>query len=80
MAMNWGAYTRTRAEGELENQLRRREIDYITPEHCRLQEQAGEKVVTCAWQVDVYPPLVGGRRLEFEVEGRVDSTGNLVKN
>ncbi|MBM4369710.1 MAG: hypothetical protein FJ102_26100, partial [Deltaproteobacteria bacterium] len=55
------------------------DIDYITPAHFTLSEEAGQKVVVVEWQVDVYPPLVGGRRLDFYVEQRVDQSGDLVR-
>ena len=80
VVLTWGAYNRERAEGEIGTQLRRREIDYITPEHCSFHEEASERVFGCAWQVDVYPPLIGGRRLDFETEARVDARGELFRD
>lgn len=79
VVLTWGAYNKDRAVAEVATQLRRREIDYITPEHCRLREEASERVVLCSWQVDVYPPLVGGRRLDFSTEARIDSQGQLIR-
>ena len=78
VALTWAAYNKERAGHEVEDQLKAREIDYITPEHCELHEAAGELVVTCRWQVDVYPPLVGGRRLSFEAEAAATKDGRLV--
>ena len=80
VALTWGAFTKERAESEIGTQLRRREIDYITPEHCSFHEEANERVFACAWQVDVYAPFIGGRRLDFSTESRVDSRGELIRN
>ncbi len=79
VVLTWQAYTKERATTEITAQLRKREIDYITPAHFTLREEAGQKVVEVEWQVDVYPPLVGGRRLDFYVEERVDQNGEIVR-
>lgn len=79
VVLSWGAYNKTRAEAEIGTQLRRREIDYITPEHCDFREEATERVFDCAWQVDVYAPLIGGRRLDFATEARIDAQGELIR-
>ncbi len=79
VVLTWQAYTKERAKGEINHQLKARGIDYITPAHFALREEAGEKVVEVEWQVDVYPPLVGGRRLDFYIEQRVDASGEVVR-
>ncbi len=79
VALTWAAYTKSRAETELVSQFRQRGIDYITPDHCALKEMGSDYYVSCAWQVDVYPPLVGGRRLDFEVESVATKDGRLVE-
>lgn len=78
VALTWAAYDKTRAEHEVSTQLGKREIDYITPQNCELKESGGEFRVSCAWQVDVYPPFIGGRRLDFEVEAAATKDGRLV--
>ncbi len=78
VALTWAAFTKQRAETELLTQLRDRDIDYITPEHCNLKEMGGDFLVSCTWQVDVYPPLVAGRRLDFTVESVASKDGRLV--
>lgn len=78
VALTWAAYNQQRAASELESQLRQEGIDYITPEHCDLKQMGDEYYVSCAWQVDVYPPLVGGRRLDFAVESVAGKDGRLV--
>ncbi|MSQ02508.1 MAG: hypothetical protein EXR71_11565 [Myxococcales bacterium] len=80
VALTWSAYTKPRAEGELVAQFRDRDIDYITPEHCNLEERGGEFSVSCAWQVDVYPPLIAGRRLDFLVESVASKDRRLVED
>ncbi len=78
VSLTWAAYNKPRAETEITMQLQKREIDYITPQNCELKESGGEFVTSCAWQVDVYPPLIGGRRLDFEVEAAATKDGRLV--
>lgn len=78
VALTWAAYNKERASSELEQQFRKRGIDYITAEHCEIKEMGDQVYVSCAWQVDVYPPLIGGRRLDFEVESVAGKDGRLV--
>lgn len=78
VSLTWAAYDKSRGEHEIATQLEKRDIDYITPQNCELNESGGEFVVTCAWQVDVYPPLIGGRRLDFEVQSASTKDGRLV--
>lgn len=77
-ALTWAAYSKERGRHEVADQLKRREIDYVTPAHCELHEGIGTFIVTCRWQVDVYPPLIGGRRLDFEAEAVASKDGRLV--
>ncbi len=77
-ALTWAAYNKERGRHEVADQLKRREIDYVTPAHCELHEGVGTFIVTCRWQVDVYPPLIGGRRLDFVAEATASKDGRLV--
>jgi len=80
VALTWAAFNKDRAVREVNIQLQKREIDYITAEHCELSEHAGEFHVDCAWQVDVYAPLIGGRRLSFETGSVANKDGRLVND
>lgn len=68
-ALTWTAYNQVRAQNELKDQLKRREIpEYLTPEQCTFYEEPeGAKVVDCQWVVDVEVPMLGERRLKFRV-------------
>jgi hypothetical protein len=74
------AFGTARGTQELDHQLERRGIDYITGEHCKVAEKAGEFHCDCTWQVDVYPPLIGGRRLSHEVHAAAGKDQRLVKD
>ena len=65
---------------ELDFQLEKRGIDYITAEHCVIKERGGNFHCDCAWQVDVYPPLVGGHRLSFSAGAEAGKDQRLVKD
>ena len=65
---------------ELAYQLDKRGIDYITAEHCAIAERGGTFHCDCAWQVDVYPPLIGGRRLSFSASAEASKDQRLVKD
>lgn len=79
-ALSWTAYTQQRAQNELKDQLKRREIpEYLTPEQCTFYEEPeGAKVVDCQWHVDVEVPLMGERRLRFRVAKAAN--GNMLED
>lgn len=80
-ALTWVAFDEAKGRAELAEQLRRREIpDYFTPESCRFYGAPGDqKVVDCAWTVDVYLPVVDQtRRLSFHVKKTASADGRLV--
>lgn len=80
VALTSAAFGVKRGSQELDDQLIRREIDYITPEHCDIAERAGTFHCDCSWQVDVYPPLVGGRRLSLSATAEATRDQRLVKD
>ena len=79
-ALSWTAYTQLRAQNELKDELKRREIpEYLTPEQCTFYEEpAGAKVVDCQWIVDVEVPVLGERRLKFRVAKA--AVGNVLED
>ena len=80
VALTWSSYNKERAVVEIDSQLKKREISYIEPTQFELRESGGEFEVSVAWQVDVYPPLIGGRRLDFEVDAVATKDGRLVND
>lgn len=69
-ALTWVAYAdKARAQQTLGVELERRGIDENpSAEDCDFYEEGSNKVVQCHWQVDVYPPVGGARRLKFDVK------------
>lgn len=81
-ALSWAAFDEQRGKMELAEELRRREIpDYLTPDACKFYKQNGdEKVVDCAWTVDVYLPVIDQtRRLAFQVVQVANTDGRLAE-
>ena len=79
-ALTMASFGVKRGSQELAHQLEKREIDYITAEHCELAEKSGTFSCDCEWQVDVYPPLIGGRRLSFSAGAAAGKDQRLVKD
>jgi hypothetical protein len=80
-AMTWHALGEKKGREELLVRMRQREIDseYLDPAtRCQFYEEEGNKIVGCEWEVEVYPPLVGGRRLHFAVRKGVGANGDVV--
>lgn len=80
-ALSWAAFNEPRGRQELAYGLRQREIpDYLTPEACTFYVENGDKVVDCAWTVDVVIPLVDdARRLHFQVIEAATADGRLAQ-
>jgi hypothetical protein len=80
VALTMASFGTKRGLTELEHQFDKREIDYITAEHCELSDRDGQFSCNCEWQVDVYPPLIGGRRLSFWAGATAGKDQRLVKD
>ncbi len=69
-ALTWVAYAdKFKAQQTLGVEMERRSIEENpSAEDCEFFEEGANKVVQCHWQVDVYPPVGGARRLKFDVK------------
>ena len=64
-------------ERKLEEQLRGKEIDYITrKDNCSFEEAAGMFTTYCSWEVDVYYPFTDFyKTIWYEVTAECDDRG-----
>jgi hypothetical protein len=80
VALDWAALNRGKAERRIGEEFRRKEVpNYIADDACKLEERGPNKIVSCAWAVDVfYPPTDYYKTLSFTTRCEVDQHGNVV--
>jgi hypothetical protein len=71
---------KTASEKKLDEQLRAKEIDYITrKDNCDIDESGDMYVVTCSWEVDVYyVPSDYFKTLTYETTAECDKGGSVM--
>lgn len=71
---------KTASEKKLDEQLRAKEIDYITrKDNCSIEESGDMYVVSCSWEVDVYyPPTDYYKTLVYETTAECDKGGTVM--
>jgi hypothetical protein len=76
-ALAWYATeTKTGSEKKFDEQMRAKEIDYITRDDCKWEESKEIFAVYCYWEYDVfYVPTDYYKTLEFEVTAESDKRG-----
>lgn len=71
---------KTASEKKLDEQLRAKEIDYITrKDNCDINESGDMYVVSCSWEVDIYYwPTDYYKTLTYETTAECDKGGTVM--
>jgi hypothetical protein len=79
VALDWRDFGEEKARARLEVELDRRSVgSQVRDEDCELRKEGDDKIVRCAWKVDV-EILALGRTvpLSFQSTARIEANGDL---